>query len=149
MKSWGSVPSDKSSVGYIDMYIGYLGGSYKCLCLCVVFSCAFLRYESLLRALDPSAPATGQVRKCLKELAPDSQIFLNNLFKKKRQAADHAMVIMVADERRRQKPYAVPVQLVPYHSIRDQQLQGLLENCHAEARKLGLIPVGKYLLEVI
>ncbi|XP_035665314.1 uncharacterized protein LOC118408603 [Branchiostoma floridae] len=67
------------------------------------------RYESLLRALDPSAPATGQVRKCLKELAPDSQIFLNNLFKKKRQAADHAMVIMVADERRRQKPYAVPV----------------------------------------
>ncbi|XP_078605180.1 uncharacterized protein LOC144878460 [Branchiostoma floridae x Branchiostoma japonicum] len=100
------------------------------------------RYESLLRALDPSAPATGQVRKCLKEMAPDSQIFLNNLFKKKRQAADHAMVIMVADERRRQKPYAVPVQLVPYHSIRDQQLQGLLENCHAEARKLGLIPVG-------
>ncbi|CAH1242354.1 Hypp6614 [Branchiostoma lanceolatum] len=100
------------------------------------------RYERLLAALDPSSPTTDQVSKCLLDLCSDSQTYLNNLFKKKREAADHALVIMVADERRQQKPYAVPIQLVPYHSIRDQQLQDLLDICHVEAKKLGLIPVG-------
>eukprot|EP00058_Branchiostoma_floridae_P000884 XP_002586372.1 hypothetical protein BRAFLDRAFT_108657 [Branchiostoma floridae] len=110
------------------------------------------RYEGLLANLNPSAPATRDVMKCLAELKSDSETYLTNVFKKKRQPADHALVIMMADERRQHKPYAVPVQLVPYHSIRDQQLQDLLDECHVEARKAGLVPVeddnGKPLTEL-
>ncbi|KAI8499091.1 hypothetical protein Bbelb_235440 [Branchiostoma belcheri] len=100
------------------------------------------RYERLLAALDPSSPQPDRVAQCLVELAPDSQTYLQNLFKKRRVAADHAMVIMVSDERRNQKPYAVPIQLIPYHSLRDQFLQEFLNKCHEEAKKLGLTPVG-------
>ncbi|KAI8517793.1 hypothetical protein Bbelb_038100 [Branchiostoma belcheri] len=99
------------------------------------------RYERLLAALDPSSPQPDRVAQCLVELAKDSQTYLQNLFKKRRVAADHAMVIMVSDERRNQKPYAVPIQLIPYHSLRDQFLQEFLNKCHEEAKKLGLTPV--------
>ncbi|XP_078621591.1 uncharacterized protein LOC144887927 isoform X2 [Branchiostoma floridae x Branchiostoma japonicum] len=100
------------------------------------------RYERLLAALGTASPQPGRVAQCLVELREDNKTYLHNLFKKKRVAADHALVVMVSDERRNQKPYAVPILLIPYHSIRDQFLQQFLDKCHEEAKKLGLIPVG-------
>ena len=36
-------------------------------------------------------------------------------------------VLMVSEERRNKKPYAVPVQYVPYFSLRDQFVRELLQ----------------------
>ena len=54
--------------------------------------------------------------------------YLKNIYKKKRQpAATHVLVVMVSEERRNKKPYAVPVQYVPYFSLRDQFVRELLQ----------------------
>ena len=43
------------------------------------------------------------------------RVYLRNLYKKKRKAATHILVLMVSSERRIIKPYAMPVQFIPYH----------------------------------
>lgn len=61
----------------------------------------------------------------LRRLFVEYLAYLTNLFKKKRQPpASHVMVIMLSDERRKNKPYALPVKYFPYHSLCDQQLCG-------------------------
>ena len=70
-------------------------------------------------------------------------VYLKNLFKKKRTAASHVLVIMVAEETRNMKPYALPVQYIPYHSIRDQQLRDVLYKLKEVMTAMGMIVVGK------
>jgi len=136
------------------MYLSYLKKHNLCFTSveddCFTFTFMHMlsilcRYERLLAALGTASPQPGRVAQCLVELREDNKTYLHNLFKKKRVAADHALVVLVSDERRNQKPYAVPILLIPYHSIRDQFLQQFLDKCHEEAKKLGLIPVGKSL----
>ena len=40
-------------------------------------------------------------------------IYLKELFSKKRTAASHVLVFMIADELRNKKPYAIPVRFMP------------------------------------
>ena len=47
-------------------------------------------------------------------------LFKKNLFKKKRTAATHVLVLMLSDERQQKKPYALPVRFIPYKNLRDQ-----------------------------
>ena len=68
--------------------------------------------------------------------------YLRNLFKKRRTAASHVLVIMIAEERRAAKPYAVPVQYIPYSSIRDQQMRDLLAEVKRVMTGLGMSVVG-------
>ena len=39
--------------------------------------------------------------------------YIRNLFKKKRVAGDHIVVVMVSDEKRKKKSYALPVKFIP------------------------------------
>jgi len=55
--------------------------------------------------------------KCSKS---DCLPYLRDLFKLKRTAATHLMSIMIAEERRMKKPYAMPVRFIPYRSCTDQ-----------------------------
>ena len=50
---------------------------------------------------------------------------------------------MVSEERRNKKPYALPVQYVPYHSIRDHFIRDLSKNVKLEMTKLGMKAAGK------
>ena len=70
-------------------------------------------------------------------------LYLKNIYKKKRTAASHVLVIMVAEEKRNKKPYAVPVQYIPYYSIRDQQLRDVLCNIKQTMTAMGMTVVGK------
>ena len=57
-------------------------------------------------------------------LKPDLRTYLRNLYKKRRSpAATHVMVIMMSEEQRKAKPYALPVQYIPYKSIKNTEVR--------------------------
>lgn len=71
------------------------------------------------------------------------QSFLTNLFKKKRQpAANHILVFMLSDERRKQKPYAIPVWYIPYHTLKDQFVRDFTVLLKQEMAQFGLKAIG-------
>lgn len=70
--------------------------------------------------------------------------YFRNLFKKKRQpAANHILVFMLSEEKRNQKPYALPVWYVPYHTLKDQYVRDFTKQLKQEMAKLDLKAIGK------
>ena len=72
----------------------------------------------------------------------DFQRYLRNLYKKKRAAASHVLVVMVAEENRSKKPYALPVQYIPYASIRDQELRDVFTKVKTVMTNMDMTVVG-------
>ena len=70
--------------------------------------------------------------------------YLKDLFTKKRVAASHVLVFMIADELRNRKPYAVPVQFMPYKSLTDSKLRELEVQLEDAMRNAGMTVVGMY-----
>ena len=79
----------------------------------------------------------------VKSVKAEYATYLKNLFKKKRTAATHILVIAIADEQRNRKPYALPVQYLPYKSLRDKDVRGLTEPIKASLTEAGLHVIGK------
>ena len=50
---------------------------------------------------------------------------------------------MVASEARVKKPYSIPVQYIPYKSITDEYIRGLVQKLQEKMIDLGLTVVGK------
>ena len=97
------------------------------------------RLDSLLPFLNPASPRVVDVTASLNNMANDWKEYLQNVFVKKRQpAATHVLMLMVSEERRNKKPYALPVQYVPYYSIRDQYIRDLSKEVKTEMTKLGM-----------
>ena len=69
--------------------------------------------------------------------------FLRALFKKKRVAATHVLVVMVSAEGRNVKPYATPVQYIPYVSLRDQYIRDILMKLKEAMTRMGLHVTGE------
>lgn len=68
--------------------------------------------------------------------------YLKDLFLKKRLPAKYLLVFMIADELRNRKPYAVPVQFLPYKSITDSKLIELETTLQRIMEKNGMTVVG-------
>lgn len=82
----------------------------------------------------------SQIHNGLKE---DLREYLKGLFNKKREpAATHVLVIMVSDEERKSKPYAMPVQYVPYHSLKDADIVRLTKDLKKKMTDMGMNVVG-------
>lgn len=74
----------------------------------------------------------------------DMALNLRNIFKKRRQpAATHVLVLMVSDERRNHKPYALPVQYIPYYRMKDQYVRDFTKVLKEHIVQLGLHAVGE------
>ena len=104
-------------------------------------------YEEQLSYLNPAVymPRDMQaIRTALRGLVQDTKRYLRNLFKKKRTAATHILVLMLSDERRNRKPYALPVRYVPYRSLRDQYVRDLTKDVKVAMQERGLHLVGQY-----
>ena len=69
--------------------------------------------------------------------------YLKDLMLKKRIAAKYLLVFMIPDELRNRKPYAIPVQFLPYKSITDAKLIELASNLQDVMEKNGMTVVGK------
>ena len=97
------------------------------------------RLDSLLPFLNPASPRVVDVTASLNNMANDWKEYLQNVFvKKRRPAATHVLMLMVSEERRNKKPYALPVQYVPYYSIHDQYIRDLSKDVKTEMTKLGM-----------
>ena len=106
--------------------------------------CFLQKYETMISCLNPQAPRLKDVITAFGNIEKDSLTYLRNLFIKKRQpAATHALLFLVSDERRNRKPYALPVQFVPYRSIKDQYVRDLTDSIKTEMMQMNLKPVGK------
>ncbi|XP_072017737.1 uncharacterized protein [Amphiura filiformis] len=68
--------------------------------------------------------------------------YLRDIYKKKRTPATHVLVLMVSDEERKKKPYAVPVQYVPYKSITDAEAKKIADGVKEKMVEHGLKVVG-------
>ena len=55
------------------------------------------------------------------------------------------LVLMLSDERRNQKPYALRVRYVPYRSLRDQYVRDLTKDIKRAMVERGLRLVGQYI----
>ena len=70
--------------------------------------------------------------------------YLRDLFTKKRTAASHILVFMIADELYNRKPYAIPVRFMPYKSITDSKLRELSLQVEEAMRNVGMTVVGMH-----
>jgi len=105
------------------------------------------RIDNLLPYLDPTCPRIDDVIASLQNLYKQLADYFCNLFVKKRQpASTHILIMMVSEERRNKKLYALPVQYVPYHTIRDQYIRDLRKSVKMKMTELGMTAVGKYKL---
>ena len=102
-------------------------------------------HHDLENALATIADATQAkyVLPSVHNLAASSFIYLRNLFKKKRTAATHVLVLMLSDEKRSKKPYALPVRYVPCRTLKDQFVRDLTKDLKEEMRKRELCVTGK------
>ena len=79
----------------------------------------------------------------LQNVEHDALTYLTNLFVKKRQpGATHVLLFLVSDERRNKKPYALPVQYIPYKSIKDQHVRDMTDAIKSKMMELDLKLVG-------
>lgn len=73
------------------------------------------------------------------DLAASSFLYLRNIFKKKRTAATHVLVLMLSDEKRSKKPYSKkPVHYVPCRTLKDQFIRDLTKDLKVEMKKRDL-----------
>ena len=85
----------------------------------------------------------GIIQNDLNKLRNDMAGYLKQLFSKKRVAATHLMVFMIADEARNFKPYALPVRVLPYASMTDAKLRELEVELRTAMVNLGMVVVGE------
>ena len=72
------------------------------------------KYHGMMLCLHQQLPRVKEVVSALKNIESDALCYLRNLFVKKRQpGATHVLLFLLSDERRNQKPYALPVWYVP------------------------------------
>ena len=64
--------------------------------------------------------------------------FIIQVTRRKRISATHVFVFMISEEHRAAKPYAIPVQMFPYRSVKDRQLHGMVDRLRAEMLSVGM-----------
>ena len=110
----------------------------QCQCL--------LSYMKTLKVSVGQSSKVLHVQKSMCEKTSDWEKYLRNLFIKRRQPeATHVFIFLLSDERRNRKPYCLPIQYVPYHSLKDQTVRELTNNVRKEMDKLGMLSIGLYI----
>ena len=73
-----------------------------------------------------SAPLYGDVDenmpKCLRSFCTDLTQFIKNIVVHQREPATHIFVFMISPEERNKKPYALPIQCIPYTGIKEENI---------------------------
>ena len=75
--------------------------------------------------------------------------FLQGMYRYKRTPAAHMFVFMVSSSLRDRKPYAFPIQCLPYASLRESDMRRLVNNIVKEKVSLGMKVAGMYMCACI
>ena len=70
--------------------------------------------------------------------------FVKRLSRFRRTPATHIFVVMVSSELRRKKPYALPVQCLPYAGMTEKDIRRLISDLICEMVKLGMSVRGAF-----
>lgn len=68
--------------------------------------------------------------------------FVRSLYRHKRRPASNVYVMMISSEQRHVKPYALPIQLIPYKSVNENTMRALVGEIVKVMRSLGMKVVG-------
>ncbi|XP_065911420.1 uncharacterized protein [Dysidea avara] len=71
----------------------------------------------------------------LKEIRTNLVAFIRGITRHQRTAATHILVFMISNEERRKKPYAIPVQCLPYKGLTDGRVRELSNKLIEEMTK--------------
>ena len=70
---------------------------------------------------------------------------IRDLSRHQRAVATHIFVFMISSEQREAKPYALPVQCIPYKSLNQQQMRHLVSSLIKEMTSRGMKIAGEFL----
>lgn len=97
-------------------------------------------YEVQLGYLNPAVPLDIQaIRTSLRGLVAQAKNYLCNLFKKKRTAATHVLVLMLSDEGGRGNHMPYPLDMCPTGVLETSMFEILLEMSKLQCKRKGLI----------
>ena len=102
-------------------------------------------YEAELSHINPAVMTPQDLRAVkasVRGLASEAKTYLHNVFKKRRTAATHVLVLMLSDERRTKKQYALPVRFIPYRNLHDQCVCDFTREIKQHMTERGLALVG-------
>ena len=77
------------------------------------------------------------------------KVFVKTLSRYQRVAATHVWVVMISPENRQYKPYALPVQRIPYKSLTASAARSLVNKLVQEMVKKDMEVVGKCFIELL
>ena len=102
--------------------------------------CFIEECETMKVCLCQQAPREKDVVTALQNVEHNALTYLRNLLIKKRQpGATHVLLFLGSNERQNKKPYALPVQYIPYKSINVQCVRDMTDAIKSKKMK----PVGK------
>ena len=88
---------------------------------------------------------SSKVARQLSNLQDSLSSFILDLSRHQRVMATHIFVLMISSELRNTKPYAVPVQCLPYHSMKHHQLRNIVCTLIKEMKQRGMRVAGEKL----
>ena len=83
----------------------------------------------------------GQLTSLRKEL----ESYVRRVSRFRRTPATHILVVMISPQGRNRKPYAIPVQCIPYVGLRDLQLRSIIDKIIDQMTTRGMKVAGKYI----
>lgn len=90
-----------------------------------------------------SAEDSGNVQRRLTDLRQRMRKFVKGIVPFQRTAATHIAVYMISDEQRIKKPYAIPIQCMPYRGMNGTLGRRLVKSIVAEMYRRGMNVSGK------
>ena len=81
--------------------------------------------EVLSKRIDHCSWQQENIPKYLKGIRKDMVYFIKGVTRHQRTSATHILIFMISNEERRKKPYAIPVQCIPYKSLSDFKVREL------------------------
>ena len=85
----------------------------------------------------------ANVPRQLSQLREKLLFFIQGVYRFRRTAATHIFVVMISPEQRNRKPYALPVQCVPYATMKHQQCRNLVNKLIDIMEKKEMMVAGK------
>lgn len=85
----------------------------------------------------------------ISDLASERSQYLRNLYKKKRTGAIHVVVTMLSDEKRANKPYALPVRYIPCTTLKDNEVRMFNQKLKREMKKENMALAGISLMLLV
>ena len=105
----------------------------------------YVEVTSLVEVLsdDQADLMQRNVARRMSELQSRLIVFIRGVTRHQRQAATHILVTLISPSQRNQKPYALPISCIPYHSLTETLTRAHLNEVISEMTKRKMKVAGK------